>query len=70
LKLLLDEMYPNVRDYRQLVEALLAAGESHSGLVSITDKRWSRSDPGALIAALDRMITSTPRQPLDMEIWL
>jgi len=43
----------NVRDYRPLAEALLAAGESHSGLVFTTDKRWPRTDPGRLLTALN-----------------
>ncbi len=60
----------NVRDYRPLAEALLAAGDSHSGLVFTTDKRWPRSDPGALIAALEHLLTSTSRQPVDSEVWL
>jgi hypothetical protein len=59
----------NVRDYRPLAEALLAAGESHAGLVFTTDKRWPRSDPGALIAALDTLLASTSDQPIDSELW-
>jgi predicted nuclease of predicted toxin-antitoxin system len=60
----------NVRDYRPLAEILLAAGESHSGLVFTTSKRWPRSNLGALIAALDQLLTSTPEQPIDSELWL
>ena len=60
----------NVRDYRPLAEALLAAGESHAGLVFTTTKRWPRTDPGALITALDSLAASTPDQPVDSEIWL
>lgn len=60
----------NVRDFHPLAEALLVAGESHAGLVFTTDKRWPRSDPGALIAALDELVASTPEQPRDEEIWL
>lgn len=60
----------NVRDYRPLAEALLAAGESHAGLVFTTDKRWPRGDPGALITDLDELVASTSEQPRDAEIWL
>jgi len=60
----------NVRDYRPLVEALLAAGDSHGGIVFTTDKRWPRSDPGSLITALDGLLVSTPEQPVDAEFWL
>jgi hypothetical protein len=60
----------NVRDYRPLAETLLAAGETHSGLVFTTDKRWPRTNPGALIAALDELLKSTPEQPIDSELWL
>jgi predicted nuclease of predicted toxin-antitoxin system len=60
----------NVRDYRPLAEALLVAGESHAGVVFTTDKRWPRSDPGALIAALDGLLTAMPEQPVDAELWL
>ena len=60
----------NVRDYRPLAEALLAAGESHSGVVLTTSKRWPRTNPGALIAALDELLRSTPEQPIDSELWL
>jgi hypothetical protein len=59
-----------VRDYRPLAETLLAAGDSHAGLVFSTTKRWPRTDPGTLITALDNLAASTPSQPVDMEIWL
>lgn len=60
----------NVRDYRPLAEARLATGGSHSGLVLTTGKRWPRSSIGALIAALDRLLTTTREQPVDQELWL
>ena len=60
----------NVRDYRPLAEVLLAGGESHTGLVFTTDKRWPRTDPGAIITALDSLLSSTSEQPVDAEIWL
>jgi len=60
----------NVRDYRPLAEALLAAGESHSGLVFTTETRWPRTDPGSLITGIDAMLASTPGEPVDAEIWL
>lgn len=60
----------NVRDYRPLAEALLASGTSHAGLVLTTSRRWPRTDPGSLITALDTLLTSTPHQPVDLEIWL
>jgi hypothetical protein len=53
-----------------LADALLAAGESHAGLVFTTDKRWPRSEPGGLITALDRLLASTSEQPVDLELWL
>lgn len=59
----------NVRDYRPLAEALRAAGGSHAGLVLTTEKRWPRGNPGSLIAALDRLLTSTTEQPVDTELW-
>jgi len=60
----------NVRDFRPLAEALLAAGESHAGLLFTTDKRWPRNDPGHLITALDELLTSTSEQPVNAELWL
>ncbi len=60
----------NVRDYRPLAEALLSAGDSHAGLVFTTDKRWPRNDPGALITALEALLSSTLGQPVDGELWL
>jgi hypothetical protein len=60
----------NVRDYRPLAETLLVADETHSGLVFTTDKRWPRTNTGALIVALDQLLTSTPEQPVDIELWL
>ena len=60
----------NVRDYRPLAEALLAAGDSHAGLVFTTEKRWPRSDPGALITALEGLLISMSEQPVDAELWL
>lgn len=60
----------NVRDYRPLAEALLAAGGNHYGLVFTTEKRWPRSSPGALIVALDQLLKSTPEQLVDNELWL
>jgi hypothetical protein len=60
----------NVRDYRPLAAALLSAGEDHAGLVLTTGKRWPRSDPGGLIAALEQLLASTPEHPLNTEFWL
>jgi len=60
----------NIRDYRPVVEAPLTAGESHAGLVFTTPKRWPRTDPGSLIAALDALLISVPYQPADAELWL
>ena len=60
----------NVRDYRPLAGALLTAGESHAGLVFTTPKRWPRTDPGSLVAALDALLASVPDQPADAELWL
>jgi predicted nuclease of predicted toxin-antitoxin system len=60
----------NIRDYRPLAELVLIAGESHAGVVFTTDKRWPRSDPGALMTALDGLLTAMPEQPVDAELWL
>lgn len=60
----------NVRDYRPMAEALLGAGDSHTGLIFTTEKRWPRSDPGALITALEGLLASTSDQPVDAELWL
>ncbi len=60
----------NIRDYRPMAEARLAAQESHSGLVFTTEKRWPRSNVGAPITALDQLLTATPEQPIDLELWL
>jgi predicted nuclease of predicted toxin-antitoxin system len=60
----------NVRDYRPLADVLLAAGDSHAGVLFTTEKRWPRSDPGSLITGIDAMLASTPGQPVNAEIWL
>ncbi len=60
----------NVRDYRPLAEALLVAGGRHAGLVFTTEKRWPRTNPGALITSLDGLLASTSEQPVDAELWL
>lgn len=60
----------NISDFRPLAEALLVADGSHSGVVFTTGKRWPRSDPGALIDALDKFLESTADQPVDAELWL
>ena len=60
----------NVADFRPLAEALLVAGESHTGVIFTTQKRWPRSDPGSIITALDELLKATPDQPIDLEIWL
>jgi hypothetical protein len=60
----------NVRDYRRLAIARLAAGDRHYGLVLTTVKRWPRRNPGALIGALDRLLAATPEQPMDTDLWL
>jgi hypothetical protein len=60
----------NIRDFRPLAEALLGAGDNHAGVFVTTEKRWPRSDPGALIAALELLLASTPDQPTDAELWL
>jgi predicted nuclease of predicted toxin-antitoxin system len=60
----------NVRDFRPLAERQIEAGKSHAGLVFTTDRRWPRTDIGALIDALDRLLAEHPDQPFPMEIWL
>lgn len=59
----------NVRDFRPLAGRLTEAGDGHAGLVFTTDRRWPRTDVGALIDALDRMLAKHPDQPVAMEIW-
>ncbi len=63
-------MSENISDFRPLAVALLAADGSHAGVVFTTEKRWPRTDPGALITALDEFLASTPEQPADAELWL
>jgi hypothetical protein len=53
-----------------LAERLIGAGAGHAGLVFTTDRRWPRTDLGALIDALDRTLAKHPDQPVAMEIWL
>jgi hypothetical protein len=53
-----------------LLRRCLVAGKSHAGVVFTTDKRWPRSDPGALINAFDELLKSTVGQPIDAELWL
>jgi predicted nuclease of predicted toxin-antitoxin system len=60
----------NVRDFRPLAERQIEAGKSHPGLVFTTDRRWPRTDIGALINALDRLLAEHPDQPVAVEIWL
>jgi hypothetical protein len=60
----------NVRDYRPLADAVISVEERHPGLVFTTEKRWPRRDPGALIAALDGMLKSTPGELNNVELWL
>lgn len=60
----------NVRDYRPLADALLAAGDGHSGVLFTTERRWPRNDPGALITALEALLRSMPEQLVDAELWL
>jgi predicted nuclease of predicted toxin-antitoxin system len=60
----------NVRDYRPLADARIAAGGSHRGLVLTTEKRWPRSNVGALIAAFDQLMATTRERPVDQELWL
>lgn len=60
----------NVQDFRPLAEEVLRRGERHYGVIFTTSRRWPRSNPGRLIAALDSLLASTPEQPRDMEFWL
>jgi hypothetical protein len=60
----------NISDFRPLAEAVLAADGSHAGVVFTTEKRWPRSDPGAVIHALDELLKATSGQPVDAELWL
>lgn len=60
----------NISDFRPLAVAVLAADGSHAGVVFTTEKRWPRTDPGALIRALAELLASTPEQPVDAELWL
>jgi predicted nuclease of predicted toxin-antitoxin system len=60
----------NIRDYRPLAHAILEAGDTHRGLILTTARRWPRNDPGAIITALDTLLTNTPDEPLNEEHWL
>ena len=60
----------NIRDYRPLAQAIHDAGEAHSGLILTTAKRWPRHDPGALITALDELLTANPHGCVNEERWL
>jgi Domain of unknown function (DUF5615) len=60
----------NIRDYRPLAQAIDEAHESHSGLILTTAKRWPRHDPGALITALDDLLTGNPHEIDNTEHWL
>ena len=78
--LLLDEMYPSLiaRELRARGHDMVSVHESPGGgtpdeqvfAFAQAEKRWPRSDPGAFIAALDRLLAATPDQPVDGEIWL
>jgi predicted nuclease of predicted toxin-antitoxin system len=60
----------NIRDYRPLADAILEAGEPHSGLILTTAKRWPRNDIGAIITALDELLATNPDEPVNEERWL
>lgn len=60
----------NIRDYRPLAGAIAEAGAVHSGLILTTAKRWPRTDPGAIITALDTLLATTPDEPVNEERWL
>jgi hypothetical protein len=60
----------NIRDYRPLADAILEAGEAHSGLILTPAKRWSRNDIGAIIPALDALLATNPDEPVNEERWL
>jgi predicted nuclease of predicted toxin-antitoxin system len=60
----------NVRDYRPMAEARIAAGGSHHGLLFTTEKQWPRNNVGALITALDLLLAATPDETIDRELWL
>lgn len=60
----------NIRDYRPLADAILEAGEAHSGLILTTAKRWPRNDIGAIITALDTLLATNPDEPVNEEHWL
>ena len=53
----------NVRDFRLLENALLAAGSHHAGLVYTSNRQFPRGDPGTtgrLVRALDPLLRTTP----------
>ena len=58
----------NIRDYRPLTQTVHAAGETHSGLILTTAKRWPRH-PGALITALDELRRVNPYEIDNEEHW-
>ncbi len=53
----------NVRDFRPLESALLAAGSHHAGLIYTSNRQFPRGDPGTtgrLVRALDALLRITP----------
>ena len=53
----------NVRDFRPLERALLAADAHHHGIVYTSDRRFPRGDPattGKLVRALDALLCDPP----------
>ena len=53
----------NVRDFRPLETALLAAGGHHDGIVYTSDRQFPRGDPattGRLVGALDVLLRDPP----------
>jgi len=53
----------NMRDYRPLETALLAAGGHHHGIVYTSDRQFPRGDPattGRLVRALDALLRDPP----------
>ena len=53
----------NVRDFRLLENALLAAGSHHAGLVYTSNRQFPRGDPatmGRLVRALDALLRAAP----------
>lgn len=50
----------NIADFRPLADQYLARGQDHSGLILVSERRIPQRDPGALLRALEAILTAYP----------